>query len=223
MTGSAKSARILSCRGLLFDCDGVLVDSDDSVRRSWHRWAQAYSLDPGGLADSVHGRRAEDTVALLIDEDRRGEALTAIHRLELDDAAAVSALPGAAELLWALPTEGWAVVTSGVESLARARLAAAGLPEPAVLVTADDVSLGKPDAEGYQTAAQHLGLEASDCVVFEDSGAGVESGLAAGAVVVGISERALDTAADVVVADLRSLTWDGSALHLPGDQLLRSR
>jgi sugar-phosphatase len=211
--------RAIPCRGLLFDSDGVLVDSDASVLHSWTRWAQRWDLDPAEVTAMVHGRRSADTVALLMAVEDRAPALAEIDRYEVEDAATVSALPGAAELLDALPAGSWAVVTSGRRELAVARLRAAGLPVPSVLVCAEDVPAGKPDPTGYLRAAVELGLPTAECVVVEDSPAGVAAGVAAGATVLGVSERALDTPAVAVVRDLTGVTWDDVALHLPPDLL----
>jgi mannitol-1-/sugar-/sorbitol-6-phosphatase len=210
------------CRGLLFDADGVLVDSDASVELSWSRWARERGLDPQAVVASVHGRRTADTVALLVDEVGRAEALAAIDRYEIEDVPGVSAVPGAAELLGSLPAGAWAVVTSGRRELMTARLAAAGLPLPEVLVCGEDVSAGKPDPAGYRAAAQALGRPAGECAVLEDSPAGIAAGRGAGATVIGVSERALDTDVPVVVRDLRGITWDGGALVVAPAALLRS-
>jgi sugar-phosphatase len=204
---------------LLFDSDGVLVDSDASVLHSWTRWAQRWDLDPAEVTAMVHGRRSADTVALLMAVEDRAPALAEIDRYEVEDAATVSALPGAAELLDALPADSWAVVTSGRRELAVARLRAAGLPVPSVLVCAEDVPAGKPDPAGYLRAAVELGLPTAECVVVEDSPAGVAAGVAAGATVLGVSERALDSPAVAVVRDLTGVTCDDAALHLPPDLL----
>jgi sugar-phosphatase len=211
--------RSLPCRGLLFDSDGVLVDSDASVELSWTRWAHRWDLDADEVMAVVHGRRSADTVARLIDHADRARAQAEIDRYEVEDATGVTACPGARELLLSLPHERWAVVTSGRRDLLAARLVVAELPTPGVLVTADDIAVGKPDPAGYLRAAEGLGLSPANCVVFEDSPAGVAAGLAAGAVVVGVSERALDTGASVVVRDLRGVTWDDGTLHLPEDRL----
>jgi sugar-phosphatase len=208
-------------RGLLFDADGVLVDSDASVERAWTRWAHRWDLDPASVRAMVHGRRSADTVALLVDHADRARALADVDRYEVEDAAAVTACPGAAALLAALPREAWAVVTSGKRELATARLAAAGLPAPKVLVPAEAVPRGKPDPAGYLLGAAGLGLPAADCVVLEDSPAGIAAGVAAGAAVVGVGERALGTDVPVVVRDLRGLTWAGAALRIPAEALLR--
>jgi sugar-phosphatase len=212
---------VLPCDGILFDSDGVLVDSDASVRLSWTRWAQRWELDPESVAAMVHGRRSTDTVALLIDSSRRVEALECIDRYEVEDAASVTALPGAAALLADLPRGSWAVVTSGRRPLAVARLTAAGLPVPGTLVCAEDVDAGKPDPAGYLLAASRLGIPPERCLVVEDSPAGVAAGIAAGASVLGVSERALDTAAPVVVRDLAGIGWDGTTLRVAASAVLR--
>jgi hypothetical protein len=129
----------------------VLVDSDASVTRSWTRWAERYGLDAATVLHVVHGRRAADTVVELLPEPLHAEALDRIHAYELADAAGVAALPGAREITDGLPPTAWAVVTSGTSALAAARLAAAGIVPPAVLVTADDVPAGKPAPDGYRS------------------------------------------------------------------------
>jgi sugar-phosphatase len=210
--------RTITARGLLFDADGVLVDSDASVESAWSRWAQRWQLDPVVVLPTVHGRRSVDTVALLIDEADCAQALAEIDRFEVEDAAAVIPCPGAAALLGSLPPGTWAVVTSGTRALVTARLTAAGLPMPAVLVTADEVPRGKPDPAGYLMAAESLGLPASDCVVFEDSPAGVAAGIAATASVVGVTDRALESEAPLVIRDLTEVQWDGSLIRYCADR-----
>ncbi|WP_328773404.1 HAD-IA family hydrolase [Streptomyces sp. NBC_00286] len=213
----------IPCQGLLFDNDGVLVDSDAGVDQAWSLWARERGLPASEVTAMVHGRRSADTVALLVEDPaERDAALGRIDRLEIEAAGLTTALPGALELLTSLPRGSWAVVTSGVTALARARLAAAGLPVPPVLVAADDVARGKPAPDGYRAAAEKLGLEPVDAVVFEDSVAGAEAGAAAGAYVVGVGPRGLATGARVVVPDLRGVTWQDGVLHLAAPRLLRS-
>ncbi len=201
----------LPARGLLFDNDGVLVDSDAAVTASWSRWAREQGLDPVRVLAVVHGRRAADTVADLVAEGRRTEASALIDRYELEDAGTVPAVPGAADLLASLPVEVWAVVTSGTPALATARLTAAGLPLPGALVTGHDVRVGKPDPEAYLLGARLLGLRPEDTVVVEDSPAGVAAGRAAGARILGVGSRAVGAGADVVVRDLAELLEEGSS------------
>jgi mannitol-1-/sugar-/sorbitol-6-phosphatase len=217
--GTLQGGRI-PARGLLFDNDGVLVDSDAAVVTSWSRWAVEHDLDPTGVLAVVHGRRAADTVADLVTGPRRAEAAALIDRYELEDAGTVPAVAGAADLLASLPQDVWAVVTSGTPALATARLRAAGLPLPGAMVTGHDVRTGKPDPEGYLLGARLLGLRPEDTVVLEDAPAGIAAGRAAGARVVGVGERAVGTGADVVVRDLTGLRWDDGVLTVAAGSVL---
>jgi sugar-phosphatase len=204
---------LLRCRAVLFDCDGVLVDSDASVLAAWSRWARELGLEPDAVTAVVHGRRSADTVAALIDEPGRAAAAALIDRYEVEDAASVMPIPGAAALTHAVPR--WAVVTSGHRDLAEARLRAAGIPVPAVLVTADDVQHGKPDPAGYLAAARQLGVFPADAVVLEDAAAGIAAARAAGvSAVIAVGARD-DLDADARVTDLRELQWTGEGLLTP--------
>lgn len=208
-------------QALLFDNDGVLVDSLASVERCWARWAQAHGLDPAQVVPMVHGRRAADTVALLLPADQRAAAEAEIERYEIEDAEIVPAMAGVPTLLASLPVGAWAVVTSGTRPLATARLRSAGIPLPAVVVTAEDVAAGKPDPTGYASAARALGVDPGHALVLEDSPSGVTAGRAAGCPVLGIGEEALGTPADVVVRDLAGARWVGDGLLLPAATVLR--
>ena len=206
---------------VLFDSDGVLVDSDASVAHAWGRWAVKYGLDPVRVAGMVHGRRAADTVAMLIPPVHRAVALGDINQFEVEDAATVTAIPGALELVRRMGGA-WAVVTSATRALAGARLAAAGIVPPPVLVTADDVRAGKPSPEGYLAAAARLSVPAEHAVVVEDAPSGVLAARAAGVrAVIGVGARALETDADAVVSDLTALRWTGVGLVIPRHALLR--
>ena len=206
---------VTECDAVLFDNDGVLVDSDAGVHAAWSRWALSFGLPVDEVTEAVHGRRAVDTVALLVPEAGRAGALADITRWEVEEAAATTAIGGARALVESLPRGVWAVVTSGVTTLATARLVAAGLPTPPVLVTADDVEHGKPAPDGYLAAATALGVAPGRAVVLEDSAAGIAAGRAAGvAVVVGVGERAVTAGADLVVRDLSGLRWADGELHV---------
>lgn len=199
---------LLACKAVLFDCDGVLVDSDASVARAWSRWAREFGLDPGSVVASVHGRRAADTIAELLPPGARAAATVRIDELELGDAPSVRACPGAVDLLSSMPRFRHAVVTSATRALATARLRAAGLAPPPVLITADDLSVGKPAPDGYLAAARALAVDPADVAVLEDSPAGVEAARRAGVgVIVGIGARPLGSAATVVVPNCASLSW----------------
>ena len=214
---------LLPCQGVLFDCDGVLVDSDASVHSAWGRWATEHGLDPATVVAMVYGRRSTDTVAALVAPQAHAAALARVVHLEVEEAHTVPAVPGAVELVTTMAPGTWSVVTSAVRVLALARLSAAGFPSPGVLVTGDDVDAGKPDPQGYLAGAAGLGLAPADTVVLEDAVAGVRAARAAGVgAVVGVGERALQTDADLVVADLRALRWTRDGLTAAGPGGLRA-
>jgi sugar-phosphatase len=212
----------LPARGLLFDNDGVLVDSESSVVTGWSRWAVDHQLDPAEVLAAVPGRRAADTVALFVKPPQVEESTAVITRYELEDVGGTTAIPGVLDLVPQLAGVPWAIVTSGVRELATARLRAAGVPLPEVVVTAEDVTAGKPDPEGYATAAARLGVAPADVLVLEDSASGIAAGQAAGCRVVGIGDGALATAAEVVVRDLTGARWTGDGLLLPAAVVLRT-
>jgi mannitol-1-/sugar-/sorbitol-6-phosphatase len=180
-------ASYIQCAAVLFDLDGVLVYSADSLRRAWRQWAREHGFELSVVESASHGRRTVDTIRRLapeIDADRAAAELEAAQALDVAD---VLAGRGARELLNCLGVDEWAVVTSGTRRPALARIQAAGLPEPTVLVTGDDVNNGKPDPEGYLLASMRLGYEPSACVVIEDAGAGVQAARQAGMRVIGLT------------------------------------
>lgn len=205
----------LPARAALFDCDGVLVDSEDTVARSWGRWADFYRLDRQAVLGMVHGHRSADTVRMLLPAEQASAGAELIDAYELADAESVKALPGARELLEAMPAGSAAIVTSGTKALATARLQAARIGVPAVLISAEDVARGKPAPDPYLAGAAALGLAPSETVVVEDSANGIISARSAGVGhVVGVGERARSSDPDVVIADLRALSWDGKGLSV---------
>ena len=200
----------------------MLVDSDAGVVSSWTRWAVDHDLDPARVLAAVPGRRAADTVALFVPPAGVPSSVEEVTRYELADADATVAVPGALDLVAQLDGVPWAVVTSGVRPLATARLRAAGVRLPQVVVTAEDVTAGKPDPQPYLTGAARLGLPPADLLVLEDSVSGITAGQAAGCQVVGVGSDALRTTADVVVRDLTGARWTGDGLLLPAAALLRT-
>ncbi|ODU03935.1 MAG: phosphatase [Pseudonocardia sp. SCN 72-86] len=164
--------------------DGTLVDSTPAVARCWARWADEHHVPTAVLANT-HGRPAAEIVADVLPTDQVPAALARIIALELADTDGVVPLPGALDALRA--TTPAAIVTSCTRDLARARIAAAGLPAPAVLVTADDVRAGKPDPEPFLLAARHLGVDPARCLVVEDAPAGLAAGRAAGATTLAVA------------------------------------
>ena len=182
----------VECSALLFDMDGVLIDSTPAVERVWTEWAINHGFEPAEVVRAAHGRPSITTVREYLPNADHLAENREVERREIEDLEGIVALPGAMELLNALPRERWAIVTSCTRPLAEVRLRAAGLPRPIVLITSSDVKNGKPAPEPYIKAAQVLGFAADDCVVIEDAPAGVRAGKSAGAKVIGLSTIADD-------------------------------
>lgn len=174
------------CQALLFDLDGVLVDSAERVEKTWERWAEAHGLDPAAVVNVAHGRRTIETVQLVAPHLAADPEVAWLAASESTETNGVYEIAGARELLEALPRESWAVVTSGIRAVAQLRIRHTRLPVPHVLICADEISAGKPDPEGYLTAAQRLGAEPEHCIVIEDTPPGIEAARSAGMRVVGI-------------------------------------
>lgn len=177
----------VECAAVLFDLDGVLVDSTAYIERQWRDWALSRGLDPGPFLSVCHGRRAVETIRLAAPELDADAEVARFRAQAPDENAILPPLPGARRLLAALSPVPWAVVTSGARRFALARLAGADLPAPPVLVSAEDVRQGKPSPEGYLRAAELVGLAAGDCVVFEDAPPGIAAARAAGATVIAVA------------------------------------
>jgi sugar-phosphatase len=194
---------------VLFDMDGVLVDSSASVERHWRAFALRHQLDPETLLSGIHGRRSPEIIREHVPAADQAAELAWMESLELDDAADLSVLPGARDMTNALAPSPWAVVTSGARSIAHARLAWAELTLPEVLVTSDDVLLGKPDPACYLQAAERLGVAPQKCLVFEDAPAGLAAARAAQMVAIGLSTTHGESemsAANAMVVDLSHVT-----------------
>ena len=174
----------IRCSGVLFDLDGVLIDSTPAVTRVWRKWALQHGFDPQEVVARVHGRPSLATVREYLPDADHAAENREIERREMQDAEGIITLPGARELLLQLPADRWTIATSCTRSLAEVRLRAAGLPVPERIVTSTDVTQGKPHPEPFLKAAAKLGLPASECVVMEDVPAGIRAGKAAGAKVI---------------------------------------
>lgn len=194
-----------SCSAILFDLDGVLVDSTKAVDREWREWAARKGVDGDAIMAIAHGVRTIEVIRRVAPHlDAEAEA-NAIESHEAGDQSGVTVMPGAADLLRSIPAGRWGVVTSGSRLLASNRLRYCGLPVPEVLVTSDDVIHGKPHPEPYLMGAERLGFKPAECLVFEDAPAGIQSARAGGMKVVGItSTYTADklTAADAIVQRL---------------------
>jgi mannitol-1-/sugar-/sorbitol-6-phosphatase len=174
----------IRCAALLFDLDGVLINSTPAVARVWYRWALAHGFDPQEVITRAHGRPSIATLRdYLPGADHEAENRK-IEHAEIEDLDGVVALPGTLDLLAKLPEDRWTIVTSGTRPLAEVRIKHAGLPLPQKMITANEIVHGKPDPEPYLKAAAMLGFAAVDCVVCEDVPAGIRSGKSAGAKVI---------------------------------------
>jgi sugar-phosphatase len=176
----------VGCLGVLFDLDGVLIDSNPAVDRVWSLWAAKHGFNPDEVIRKAHGRPSLTTVRDYIPEELAQAEHEDLVRQEIADIEGIVPMPGAMQLLASIPMMRWAIVTSGTYELATTRIRAAGLPTPKNLITSSDIQRGKPDPEPYIKGAGLLGFAAGECVVVEDAGAGVRAGKAAGARVIGV-------------------------------------
>ncbi|RSN48773.1 HAD family hydrolase [Streptomyces sp. WAC 04229] len=211
---TATATTVLPARALLLDMDGTLVNSDAAVERVWRRWADRNGLDGDEVMKVVHGRQGYASMALLLPDRPMEQNYADNARMlaeETADTVGVVAIPGAPDFLASLRGLPHALVTSADVALSTARMAAAGLAQPDVRVTAESVGASKPDPEGFLKGAAELGVAPADCVAFEDSGAGIAAARAAGMRVVGVGPRAGFHGPDVVVEDLTAVRVEAVA------------
>ncbi len=185
-------------RAFLFDMDGTVLNSIAAAERIWTVWAQRHGVDVASFLPTIHGARAIDTINRqgLPGIDAEAEAAW-ITQAEIEDVEGIVEVASAAKFLQSLPARQWAIVTSAPRALALRRMAAAGIPEPAVMVTAEDVSAGKPDPMGYRLAARRLDVDITECLIFEDATVGILAAEAAGAdllIMTSTHEHPLETA-----------------------------
>ena len=200
----------IQCSGVLFDLDGVLVDSTPAVARVWAKWAAKHGFVADEVVRQAHGRPSIATIRELLPHADHEAENREVERGEIEDVDGVIPLPGALEILQALPQNRWTIATSCTRRLAEVRIRAAGLPLPKNMITSNDVQRGKPDPEPYIKAAQILGFAPTDCIVVEDAPAGIRAGKASGARVLALRTTAPDpeltqSGATWIVNDLGSL------------------
>ncbi len=219
----------IACSAVLFDMDGVLVDSTPAVARVWNGWAREHGFEPEAVVKIAHGRPSISTIRELLPHADHHAEDREVERREIEDVEGVVALPGAAEILQALPANRYTIVTSATRTLAEVRLRAAGLPIPSHFVTATNVKRGKPNPDPYLMGARMVGVKPDGCVVIEDAPSGVRAGKTAGARVIAVrttahDEELLAAGADWIVDDLSTIFAelntgnDGIALLLKLDQ-----
>lgn len=176
----------LTCKAVLFDMDGTLVDSTAVIEREWKSWAARHNIPLDAVLSFSHGRPGAVTMEHFLPGRDHTDELAEMGRHEEAQTEGVLAVPGAPEIVRAIQDRPWAVVTSAWRVLAEARIVAAGLPLPKVIVPVDEIVSGKPNPEGYLRAAQLLGVAPQDCLVFEDTRPGIDAGLNAAMQVVGL-------------------------------------
>lgn len=208
----------LPCRAVIFDLDGVLIDSQAAIRQRWERWAAHHDIPFEEVEAVYHGRPMAEVIEAVAPELDLQVEIERMDQIAAPEDGALRTFDGAAALLDALPAARWTIATSGRRSTATARLQTSGLPIPDTLVTADDVAQGKPAPDPYRLAADRLEMPPDQCVVFEDAPAGVEAARRAGAAVVGIASHSAPDAlrdATVVLNRLSDVQiTDGSAAPL---------
>lgn len=211
----------IRCAALLFDLDGVLINSTPAVARVWRRWAVEHGFDPEQVVARAHGRPSLTTVREYLPNADHAAENREVERREIEDLEGVVPLPGALQLLASLPEDRWTIVTSCTRPLAEVRIRAAGLPLPKKMITSNDITHGKPNPEPFLKGASVLGFPPADCVVLEDVPAGVRAGKSAGARVIAFTTTVPQTAlreagADWVLRDLADirLVNQGMALVL---------
>jgi mannitol-1-/sugar-/sorbitol-6-phosphatase len=211
----------IHCAALLFDLDGVLIDSTPAVARVWKRWAIEHGFNPEEVVARAHGRPSLTTVREYLPNADHEAENREVERREIEDLEGVVPLPGALDLLASLPENRWTIVTSCTRRLAEVRIKAAGLPLPRKMITSNDITNGKPNPEPYLKGASVLGLPSAECVVLEDAPAGIRAGKAAGAKVIAFTTTvkepaARDAGGDWILnncADIR-LLGQGAGLRL---------
>jgi sugar-phosphatase len=189
------------CAALLFDLDGVLINSTPAVARVWERWAVEHGFDPAEVIAHAHGRPSLATVREYLPNADHEAENREVERREVEDLEGIVPLPGALDLLTSLPRDRWTIVTSCTRPLAEVRIKAAGLPLPKKLITSNDIAHGKPHPEPYLRAAAILGFPPSGCIVVEDVPAGIRSGKAAGGKVIAFTTTVQEAALREAGAD----------------------
>jgi mannitol-1-/sugar-/sorbitol-6-phosphatase len=202
----------VSTQAMLFDLDGVLINSIPAVERVWSRWARAHGFDVQEVLRHTHGRPSIETLRYLLPHADHAAENRSIEQAEIDDVEGVVPLPGVEALLAALPAQRWAIVTSCTRRLAEVRIRAAGLPVPRLLITSSDITHGKPHPEPYQKGAAGLGLASPQCVVVEDAPAGIASARAAGSRVIAFTTTT--SVADLLAAGPDWMVKDASDIAL---------
>ena len=214
---SGNLMQTLKCQAVLFDLDGTLVESTSFIERLWQDWGLQHGVSPQYMSEVMHGRPAVEIISIVAPHLTAEDEVYALETDEISRMEGMRTYDGAHQLLSSLPRGRWAIVTSGSLRVASARVNYASLPVPEVFVTADDVQAGKPAPDAYLLAAQRLHVKPENCIVIEDSPAGVQAGKSAGMRVIAIaSSHSKDelSQADVIAGQLAEIRP-----HVAGNQI----
>ena len=214
-----KTMTTFRCSAILFDLDGVLIDSTRSVDRTWRAWAREHGIDEEKVIAIAHGVRSLEVIRTVAPHIDAEAEVRRLEKREANNQVDVAVMPGAAKLIAAIPNGLWGVVTSGTRPLASARMHLGGLPVPKIMVTAEDVVNGKPHPEPYLKGAKLLGVKPEQCLVIEDAPAGIRSARAGGMKVIGFAstyrkEQLAEADAVIQGFDQLLVVVDGSCLHV---------
>jgi len=214
------SSSSIHCKAILFDLDGTLIDSAARIKRLWQTWGERRGIEPESIFQVMHGRRAGEIIQMFTPHLNVQNEVRDVESDEVSDMHDVQSYVGALELLTSLSTEQWAIVTSGSRQVTEARLRHVKLPIPSVFITGENVKVGKPAPDGYLLAAERLHVQPMECVVIEDSPAGVKAGKAAGMHVMAVMSthtRGQLQEADGIIQQLADLRFsrrnDGITIH----------
>jgi len=214
------SSSSIHCKAILFDLDGTLIDSAARIKRLWQTWGERRGIEPESIFQVMHGRRAGEIIQMFTPHLNVQNEVRDVESDEVSDMHDVQSYVGALELLTSLSTEQWAIVTSGSRQVTEARLRHVKLPIPSVFITGENVKVGKPAPDGYLLAAERLHVQPMECVVIEDSPAGVKAGKAAGMHVIAVMSthtRGQLQEADGIIQQLADLRFsrrnDGITIH----------
>ncbi|CAI2161195.1 Phosphatase YfbT [Serratia fonticola] len=189
---------LVECKAILFDLDGTLVDSGSCIERLWHQWAQENHLDTKYVLSIIHGRTIEETLKLTSSYFYNQHCVNEIKERAIIELSHVKPIAGAVEFIKKIPKDRMAIVTSGAKKVSMQSIISAGIPVPDIMITSEDISRGKPDPEPYQRAARILGVQPSECLVFEDADSGIQSALAAGMRVIIVGKNSHSLSGNVI-------------------------